>query len=130
MSYVTPRKPNICQFTSQPCQYINCPLWDEGLQRCLFQLAIFKILGRPETAPQDTVFLNPRQRFILERIAQGRHNKDIAHDLDISPKTLARHIADLLLALGAKNRAHAVTIAVQSRIISLDKVYAKQQISG
>ena len=111
----------LCQFNHQPCQYIECPLWDEGQQKCLFQLAIFKILGRPEKAPEQPALLTRTQEDILELMAWGCTNKEIAEALFSSPRKVQKHVSDLLIRLDAKNRAHAVTIAVQKGIISFEK---------
>lgn len=111
----------ICQFNHQPCQYIECPLWDEGVQRCLFQLAIFKILGRPEAAPEQPALLTETQENILGMVARGCHSREIAEALSISPRKVNKHISDLLVRLDAKNRAHAVTIAVREGILSFEK---------
>jgi len=111
----------ICQFNHQPCQYIACPLWDEGQRRCLFQMAVFKILGRPEKAPEQPALLTDTQRDILEMVARGYHTKRIAGALFISPRTVNKYVSDLLLRLDAKNLAHAITIAFQKGIISFEK---------
>ena len=111
----------ICQFNHQPCQYIECPLWDEGQQSCLFQLAILKILGRPETAPEQPALLTRTQEDILWMIARGCHTREIAETLSISPRKVGKHVSDLLVRLDAKNRAHVVTIAVRKGIISFEK---------
>lgn len=111
----------ICQFNHQPCQYIKCPLWDEGQQRCLFQLAVLKILGRPEKVPEQPALLTRTQENILGMLAWGCRTKKIAEALSISPRKVNQHVSDLLVRLDAKNRAHAVTIAVRKGIISFEK---------
>ena len=111
----------ICQFNHQPCQYIECPLWDEGQQRCLFQLAIFKILGRPEKSPEQPALLTRTQEDILGMFARGYKTSEIAEALSISPRKVNRHVSDLLVRLDANNRAHAVTIAVRAGILSFEK---------
>ena len=110
----------ICQFTGQPCKYIECPLWDEELQRCLFHLAIFKVLERPETAPEEPPRLTKKQGDILELLARGCKNSEIAEALSISPRTVRNHVSGLLRRLHAKNRTQAVTIAVRKGIISFE----------
>ncbi|HSG34500.1 MAG TPA: LuxR C-terminal-related transcriptional regulator [Sphingomonadaceae bacterium] len=58
--------------------------------------------------------LSPRQREVLMEIAQGRLNKQIAHDLDLSERTVKMHRAALLDALGVRNTAEAIRIAVEA----------------
>ena len=41
--------------------------------------------------PQKAAALTPRQQEVLQLIAEGRHTKQIAHELDISPKTVEMH---------------------------------------
>jgi LuxR family maltose regulon positive regulatory protein len=53
--------------------------------------------------------LSQREREVLERIAAGDSNKLIARDLDISPHTVKRHVANILdkLALNSRGQAAA-----------------------
>ncbi len=55
--------------------------------------------------------LTARQQQVLRLIAQGRSNKQIARDLDLSQNTVKIHVAAVLRALGAANRTQAVTLA-------------------
>jgi DNA-binding NarL/FixJ family response regulator len=41
--------------------------------------------------PEKAAALTPRQREVLQFIAEGRHTKQIAHELDISPKNVQTH---------------------------------------
>jgi two-component system NarL family response regulator len=54
-------------------------------------------------------------------VAQGCQNKEIAETLSISLRKAEKLVSDLLIRLDAKNRAHAVTIAVRKGIISFEK---------
>ncbi len=60
---------------------------------------------RKATDPLDA--LTPKQHEILEFVAQGRSNKQIAAQLGLSEHTVHRHIADLRARLGAPTRAAA-----------------------
>lgn len=51
--------------------------------------------------------LTPRERDVLELIAAGLSDAEIASALVISPKTANRHVGAILAKLGARNRAHA-----------------------
>lgn len=61
--------------------------------------------------------LTERQTDVLVRIAQGRSNKEIARELDLSPATVKAHIAAGLAALGAANRTEAVVRARELGLI-------------
>lgn len=55
--------------------------------------------------------LTPREREVLALLAQGRNQPAIAHDLVITPKTVATHIQRVLTKLGVHSRAQAVAEA-------------------
>jgi DNA-binding NarL/FixJ family response regulator len=48
-----------------------------------------------------------RQMDILLRITQGRSNKQIARELDLSENTVKVHVSAMLRALGLSNRTQA-----------------------
>ena len=58
--------------------------------------------------------LPPRQRQVLEQIAKGYRNKQIAYALSISEKTVKMHRELLLQRLGAATSADAIRIAVEA----------------
>jgi DNA-binding NarL/FixJ family response regulator len=61
--------------------------------------------------------LSEREIEILELIAAGLANKEIADRLGVTEVTVKAHLRNLYGKLGANNRAHAVTIALQQKII-------------
>ena len=65
----------------------------------------------PRVQPVDTPPLTPRQRQILERVARGDADKQIAQRLGIATSTVQKHVQLLLRRLGARNRAAAVRYA-------------------
>jgi len=64
--------------------------------------------------------LSPREIDVLRLIGEGNANKQIADKLSIGETTVKNHISNILSKLGANDRAHAVTIALQRGIIELD----------
>ena len=58
--------------------------------------------------------LSPRRREILAMIAKGQLNKQIAHDLGLSEKTVKMHRALLLESLKVDTTADAVRLAVEA----------------
>jgi len=55
--------------------------------------------------------LTPRERDVLDGLAQGLPNKTIAYDLGISPRTVEIHRANLMTKLGAHSLSTALRIA-------------------
>ena len=61
--------------------------------------------------------LSPRQLDVLRLVAMGANVAQIAAELSISEATVRTHVKNLLDRLGAKNRAHAVAIAMTSGLL-------------
>ncbi|MFG6416380.1 response regulator transcription factor [Roseateles sp. DC23W] len=59
--------------------------------------------------------LTPRQKGVLDLLARGLSNKEIARELNIGVDTVKDHVAAVLKALGASSRTQAVLIATQKR---------------
>ena len=64
--------------------------------------------------------LSSREIDVLRLIGAGNSNKLIADKLSIGETTVKNHISNILSKLGANDRAHAVTIALQRGIIKLE----------
>ena len=63
--------------------------------------------------------LSPRQGEILQAIARGLSNTDIAKLLGISLDMVREHTSALFQKLGAANRTEAVTIAIRKHLLKL-----------
>lgn len=61
--------------------------------------------------------LTRRQREILQLLANGESTTVAARELDLSEETVKTHIKTALARLGAKNRTHAVAIALRECLI-------------
>ena len=61
--------------------------------------------------------LTPREREVLQMLAQGRGNKEIAARLKISEHTVKFHVASILGKLGASTRTEAVSIALRRGLV-------------
>ena len=61
--------------------------------------------------------LTRRQRQILQLLADGESTTVAARELDLSEETVKTHTKAVLARLGAKNRTHAVAIAVRECLI-------------
>lgn len=67
----------------------------------------------PAAAAEGPVFagLTQRERELVELIAQGRDNAQIAALLSLSPKTVRNHITSIFAKLEVENRAQAIVYA-------------------
>jgi DNA-binding NarL/FixJ family response regulator len=63
--------------------------------------------------------LSSREISVLQLIASGNANKEIAGRLSIVEDTVKSHITNILAKLGANDRTHAVTIGLKRGIIEL-----------
>lgn len=69
---------------------------------------------RRETARRKIDALSPRQRDIVIALASGKLIKQIAHDLDLSERTIKMHRAAALKALGVRTTAEAIRFVVEA----------------
>lgn len=67
--------------------------------------------ARAEEAQVRLQALTPRERDVLEGLVRGHPNKTIAYDLDISPRTVEIHRANLMSKLGVASLSEALRIA-------------------
>jgi DNA-binding NarL/FixJ family response regulator len=68
-------------------------------------------------APFET--LTAREMDVLELLARGKTNKEIAGDLFITERTVKFHVSSILNKFGAGNRTEAVTLAAHQGLIDL-----------
>lgn len=94
------------------------PLFDEKGELTYFlgsQMAIDDSgASRHEQARALVEGLSRRQRQILEALAKGRLNKQIAYELDLTERTIKMHRAAMLRALGVRTVAEAIRIAIEA----------------
>jgi len=64
--------------------------------------------------------ITTREREVLEKVASGFANKEIADALGITEGTVKIHVGNILAKLDARDRTHAATIAIHRGIIRLE----------
>lgn len=88
--------------------------WFLGSQVDLGPAAEQSLLGRRKCARSIVDALPARQRQVLELMARGLLNKQIAWELKISEKTVKMHRALLIERLGVATSAEAIRLAVEA----------------
>ncbi len=88
---------------------------------------IFQALDLPQPPGDETeppqggssrYGLTPRQLEVLQLVAQGGKNKEIAERLSLTPTTVARHLEAILEKTGASNRTDAVMKAQHAGLLT------------
>jgi DNA-binding NarL/FixJ family response regulator len=75
-----------------------------------------KVRGEPAAKPAAPT-LTPREQSVLEYLAGGLGNKQIAARLGIAERTVKFHVSSVFTKLGAGNRAEAVARAVKAKLL-------------
>jgi NarL family two-component system response regulator LiaR len=70
--------------------------------------------AEPGPAPEFEHDLSPRELEVLQLVARGLDNGEIASQLSISPRTAKNHVSSILSKLEVPNRIQAATYAVRS----------------
>lgn len=70
----------------------------------------------------QSTLLSDRELQVLELVASGLTNQDIAENLDISKRTVDSHISNILTKTDTNNRVSLVRWALQWGKVCLDQV--------
>ena len=76
-------------------------------------------LVREVRAPASPETLTEREIEVLRLLAHGRSNKEIAHDLIISEKTVKTHVSNILAKLDVPSRTQAALYAARIGLVDL-----------
>ena len=81
----------------------------------LTRLVGFIVSGPTEPAPAEPDGLSEREQDVLELVAQGRSNREIAEALCIAESTVRSHLHNILSKLNLANRVQAAAFALGHR---------------
>ena len=73
---------------------------------------------RSRTSQEHPLDLTPRELEVLQGAAAGERNKEIAHRLGISPRTVKAHLTSVYNKLGVDSRGAAIAVAAQKGLLS------------
>lgn len=107
-------------FRSQAIDFLEKPLNEDKLLRAIdeaFTRQQASVLRRQqqEQFRHRLAELTPREREVMELVVAGRHNREIAAALGISPRTVEVHKAHMMAKLAADNVPQLVRICLEAR---------------
>ncbi|HYZ19669.1 MAG TPA: response regulator transcription factor [Gaiellaceae bacterium] len=88
--------------------------------RLVAQGAVYNAVGSvatPREAEAESAGLTPSEQRVLEALARGLSNKEIAQELWLTPQTVKFHLTNIYRRLGVANRTEAVRHAYQHRLV-------------
>ena len=71
--------------------------------------------AEPQPSKEVGESLSPRDKSILELVAQGRSNKEIASELNLTPKTVGYYLNGIYRKLHVQSRTQAINKYYQNR---------------
>jgi FixJ family two-component response regulator len=99
--------------------YLDLPLKTDRLHACISKIqteAAQSTIKRQRAvhARNRLSMLSPRENEVLEALSTGGTNKEIARQLDISPRTVEIHRANMMSKLGARHAAEAIRLSLDA----------------
>jgi DNA-binding NarL/FixJ family response regulator len=73
--------------------------------------------GNPELTQSEATSLTPREREVVQLVAEGRTNKEVATTLNISVKTAETHRTNVMRKLDCHSLSELVRYAIRNKII-------------
>jgi len=98
--------------------YLIKPFSFDELVARIRSIARRKTIGIPADSNPENPLSN-REQQVPNLIAAGQRNAEIAEALFLSPETIKSHVKTLLVKLQAKDRTHALVIALQAGFVTV-----------
>ena len=92
---------------------------DQSLTRRIMREFVQRRSLRPVSTSRESELLTGRETEILQLLAQGMSNDEIAQTLVVETSTVKSHLARMLPKLGVRSRLQAVVWAYQNRFVDL-----------
>ncbi len=90
------------------------------LSPAITSIVVEKISGVPEINTNADLKLTPREREVLQLLAEGKKSSEVANRLHLSVKTVQTHRRNLMEKLGLHNLADLTKFAIRNGLISID----------
>lgn len=99
--------------------YLVLPLRPDRLAACLGRISgeaeqVTEARQRMIYAQRKMIALSQREREVLEALSKGNSNKEIARQLQISPRTVEIHRSNMMGKLGARHSAEAIRLRLEA----------------
>ena len=72
---------------------------------------------KPDSSPQTDSLLTDREHEVLQALARGERNKEIAYNLGITERTVKAHLQSIYQKFNVDSRAAAVAVGAQKGLI-------------
>jgi DNA-binding NarL/FixJ family response regulator len=107
---------------TDPASDLLAALNTVALRRPYLSLSVSEIVVEHttrDTRVTGSALITPREREIVQLIAEGKLNKQVAHLLSITLKTVESHRRNTMIKIGARNTADLVRFAIRNNIVTL-----------
>lgn len=85
----------------------------------VFPPTVEKVVAQRNIEKPTLDELSTREQEVLELLAKGMSNRNIAEELFISEKTVKNHVSNILKKLSVNDRTQAVIVALKNGLVSL-----------
>ncbi len=85
----------------------------------VFPSSVEKLVMEKSINSRELEELSNREQEVLEQLAKGMSNREIAEHLFISEKTVKNHVSNILRKLSVNDRTQAVIVSLKNGLVSL-----------